>query len=43
MRNFNDWDVDMVASLLRDVQRLLVTLDDDEVLWKGGESRSFLG
>lgn len=29
VRNFNDWGLDMVVNILRDVQRELVTLVDD--------------
>lgn len=41
VKNSNDWKLDLDVSLSREVQRGLVILDEDVVLWKAVEGDRF--
>ncbi|KAJ9708505.1 hypothetical protein PVL29_000510 [Vitis rotundifolia] len=40
-RGFNDWEMDWVGNLLQVLRGHMLTLEDDSVLWKGGNSGQF--
>ena len=41
IRDFNDWEVEMVGELLQALRGLRITWEDDSVSWKGGGSGQF--
>ena len=41
IRDFNDWEVEMVGELLQALRGLRITWEDDLVSWKGGGSGQF--
>ena len=41
MRDFNDWELDMVGNLLHVLRGYKPTLKEDSVPWKGGRNGQF--
>ena len=41
MRDFNDWELDMVDNLLYVLRGYKPTLEEDSVYWKGGRNGQF--
>ena len=41
MRDFNDWELDMVGNLLHVLRDYKPTLEEDSVYWKGGRNGQF--
>ena len=41
MRDFNDWELDMVGNLLHILRGYKPTLEEDAVYWKGGRNGQF--
>ncbi|RVW46454.1 hypothetical protein CK203_067327 [Vitis vinifera] len=41
IRDFNDWEVELVGELLQALRGVRITWEDDSVFWKGGGSGQF--
>ena len=41
IRDFNDWELDIVGNLLRELRGHRITLEEDSVLWKEGGKGQF--
>ena len=41
IRDFNDWELDMLGNLLHDLRGSKPSLEEDSVLWKGGRNGQF--
>ena len=41
IRDFNDWEVELVGELLQALRGVKITWEDDSVFWKGGGSGQF--
>ncbi|RVW99833.1 Transposon TX1 uncharacterized 149 kDa protein [Vitis vinifera] len=41
LRDFNDWELDLVGNLLHVLRGYRLTLEDDSVSWKGGRNEQF--
>ena len=37
IRDFNDWEVELVGELLQALRGVKISWEDDSVFWKGGE------
>ena len=41
IRDFNDWELDMVSNLLHALRGHRITLEEDSVFWKEGRNGQF--
>ena len=41
IRDFNDWELDMVGNLLHELRGHSITLEEDSVFWKVGGNGQF--
>ncbi|RVW39018.1 hypothetical protein CK203_089169 [Vitis vinifera] len=41
IRDFNDWELDMIGNLLHDLRGHRITLEKDSVFWKEGRNGQF--
>ena len=41
IRDFNDWELDVVGELLQVLRSQRITLEEDSVSWKGGKNGKF--